>query len=213
YLVDAEHSPDAESRQAALIQAAGYLLDADQIDSAIHVLEQARAHSPQDLDVATLLARAYAGEGRRSDALQILEEAANAHRGRRLKGLVGIYLEMANIYQDADAAAEALQALQKAHEFDLKNPHIAMRLGRTALEQGEDQLALRAFRSVTIMKPTEELTPTDVSRIKAEAHYHLALLGRRQGDLRKAKSLCSRALTEQTGHEAATGLLAQLSHA
>ncbi len=210
-LNEAGQASDDETRLGALVAAAGYLLeDETQAEQAIEILEQARSLAPQDLDVATLLARAYSALGRRHEALMILEEAANAHRGRRVKGLVGLYVEMANIFQEADASAEALQALTKAHEFDLKNPHLAMRLGRMALEQAQDQVALRAFRSVTIMKPSEELPASDVSRLKAEAHYHLALLAQRQGDLRKAKILCSKALSENSEHEAAAAMLAQL---
>jgi tetratricopeptide (TPR) repeat protein len=211
-LQDAEQASDDETRLAALIAAAGFLLEEDgEADHAIEVLVRARALAPQDLDVATLLARAYSGLGRRQEGLAILEEAANAQRGRRIKGLVGVYVEMANILQEADAQAEALSALSKAHESDLKNPHLAMRLGRLALSLGEEQLALRAFRSVTIMKPSEELAQEDVSRMKADAHYHLALLAQRQGDVRKARILCSKALAEDATHEPANELLGQLS--
>lgn len=211
-LNDAEHASDDEARLSALVGAASYLLEEDgETERAIQILERARELSPQDLDVATLLARAYSGMGRRHEGLMILEEAANAHRGRRIKGLVGIYVEMANIFQEADAQVEALQALTKAHEFDLKNPHLAMRLGRLALNLGEDQLALRAFRSVTIMKPSEEVSAADISRMKSDAHYHLALLAQRQGDPRKAKILCSKALSENSEHEGAAELLQQLS--
>jgi tetratricopeptide (TPR) repeat protein len=209
-LQEAEQSSDDETRLRALVAAAGHLLEQEgETQNAIDVLERARTLAPHDLEVATLLARAYSSLGRRHDGLLILEQAANSQRGRRVKGLASIYVEMANIYQDADAAAEALHALTKAHEFDLKNPHLAMRLGRMAMVQDQEQVALRAFRSVTIMKPTEELPQVDVSRLKSEAHYHLALLAERQGDLRKAKILCSKALSENSSHEGASELLAR----
>jgi tetratricopeptide (TPR) repeat protein len=211
-LHDAGQSKDDEARLQALLGAASFLLEEDdEAERAIEVLEQARQLAPQDLDVATLLARAYAGLGRQQEALMILEDAANNQRGRRQKGLVSVYVEMANILQESDAAAEALQALTKAHELDLKNPHLAMRLGRLALTLGEDQQALRAFRSVTIMKPNEEVSNEDIARMKGDAHYHLALLAERQGDPRKAKILCSKALSEDPSHEGATQLLEQLS--
>jgi len=211
-LKDAAQSQDDEARLQALVTAAGFLLEDDgESEHAIQILEQARQLAPQDLDVATLLARAYAGLGRQQEALMILEDAANNQRGRRQKGLVSVYVEMANILQESDAAAEALQALTKAHELDLKNPHLAMRLGRLALTLGEDQQALRAFRSVTIMKPSEEVSNDDIARMKGDAHYHLALLAERQGDPRKAKILCSKALSEDPSHEGAAQLLDQLS--
>lgn len=211
-LHDASQSQDDETRLQALLKAAGFLLEEDdEAERAIEVLEQARQLAPQDLDVATLLARAYAGLGRQQEALMILEDAANNQRGRRQRGLVGVYVEMANILQEAEAAAEALQALIKAHELDLKNPHLAMRLGRLALALGEDQQALRAFRTVTIMKPNEEVTSEEIARMKGDAHYHLALLAERQGDPRKAKILCSKALSEDPSHQGATQLLDQLS--
>jgi tetratricopeptide (TPR) repeat protein len=144
------------------------------------------------------------------EALTILEEAVGAHRGRRVEGLGDVYVEMANIYQDEGMANETLQALTKAHELDMKNPHLAMRLGRLAMEVGVEQTALRAFRSVTITKPTGDLDVQEVSRMKADAQYHLAVLAQRQGDVRKAKILCSKALQENSEHEEATALLATL---
>ena len=46
--------------------------------------------------------------------------------------------------------------------------------------------------------------------MKADAQYHLALLAQRQGDIRKAKILCSKALQENSSHEEAANLLEQL---
>jgi tetratricopeptide (TPR) repeat protein len=159
-----------------------------------------------------LLARAYAAAQRAEEALALLNAIAEANRGRRSKSLAGIYGTMAQIHLDEGYLTDALQALSKAFEIDPKNGELAMRLGQLAVEIDEDELAQRAFRSVSIMKPPAPGS-TDGAPVeaKADANYYLAVLARKAGDPRKAKVLLTKALAEKSDHPAARQLLAELA--
>jgi hypothetical protein len=86
-----------------------------------------------------------------------------------------------------------------------------MLLGRLALDIEENEVAQRAFRAVTIMRTAEPGDPDGAhSENKADANYYLAVLAQKQGDVRKAKVLATKALSENPGHEAARKLVAEL---
>jgi len=106
---------------------------------------------------------------------------------------------------------DALQALTKAFELDMKNGKLAIRLGELAVEIDENEIAQRAFRAVTIMKPlVAETNEGATSEMKADANYYLAAIARKLGDPRKAKVLASKALTEKSDHERARQLLSEI---
>ena len=209
----AVNEPDPELKLKSLLRVGSLLLAPDgDAASAVGVLEYARQENPESVDVVLLLARAYASAQRAEEALALLNAIADANRGRRSKSLSGIYGTMAQIHLDEGYLTDALQALSKAFEIDPKNGQLAMRLGQLALEIDEDELAQRAFRSVSIMKPPAPGS-TDGAPVeaKADANYYLAVLARKSGDPRKAKVLASKALSEQSDHSAARQLLAELA--
>jgi tetratricopeptide (TPR) repeat protein len=146
--------------------------------------------------------------GQNDRALDLLSEIAAASRSKRTRRLAGVYEEIARIQLLEGFLTDALDALLKAHELDLKNARIAMRLGKLALDIDEDAAAQRAFRSVTLMKPVDDPDSVTAER-KAEAHYGLALLAKKYGDGRKAKILVAKALAENPAHEAALKLQAE----
>jgi hypothetical protein len=87
-----------------------------------------------------------------------------------------------------------------------------MRLGQLAVEIDEDELAQRAFRAVSIMKPPAPgSTDGAAPEAKADANYFLAVLARKSGDPRKAKVLVAKALAEKSDHAGARQLLAELA--
>ena len=76
----------------------------------------------------------------------------------------------------------------------------------------EDELAQRAFRAVSIMKPPAPgSTDGAPPEAKADANYFLAVLARKAGDPRKAKVLVAKALAEKSDHAGARQLLAELA--
>ena len=212
-LEDAGNEPDPALRLATLLRAGELLLGpAGDAAAAVQVMESARLENPESVDVVLLLARAYAAAGRAEEALGLLNAIADANKGRRTRALGTIYGTMAQIHLNEGYLSDALHALGKAFELDPKNGELAMRLGQLAVEIDEDEVAQRAFRAVSIMKPpspgSTEGAPTEA---KADANYFLAVLARKAGDPRKAKVLVTKALAEKSDHAAARQLLAELS--
>ncbi len=212
-LEDAVNEPDPTLRLGTLLRVGALLLGPDgDAEAAVQVLESARQDNPESVDVVVLLARAYAAAQRAEEALSLLNAIADANRGRRTKSLGGIYSAMAQIHLDEGYLTDALTALGKAFELDPKNGELAMRLGQLAVEIDEDEVAQRAFRAVSIMKPPAPgSTDGAPSEAKADANYYLAVLARKSGDPRKAKVLVAKALAEKTDHAGARQLLAELS--
>ena len=212
-LEDASNEPDPALRMAGLLRVGALLLapSGDPV-AAVEVLESARQDNPDSVEVVVLLARAYAGAQRAEEALALLNSIAEANKGRRTKALGGIFSTMAQIHLDEGYLTDAMAALAKAFELDPKNGELAMRLGQLAVEIDEDDIAQKAFRAVSIMKPaapgSTDGAPVDA---KADANYYLAVLARKSNDPRKAKLLLAKALAENAEHTAARQLLAELS--
>lgn len=211
-LDDAEVSTDMEVRLSLLLRAAELLLLPDgDLDAAVRILEFARGESPDSLETVVLLARAYSAVGRGEEALALLQSVAEANRGRRNKALSAVYEQIASLHLEEGFLTDALQALSKAFEMDSKNARLAMLLGRLALDIEENEVAQRAFRAITIMRTAEPDDPDGARpENKADANYYLAVLAQKQGDVRKAKVLATKALAESPGHEAARKLVTEL---
>ncbi len=211
-LDDAEVSTDMDARLGLLLRAADLLLLPDgDTEAAIRILEFARGESPESIEAVVLLARAYSGASRNEEALAMLQGVAEGHRGRRTKALSAVYEQIASIHLEEGFLTDALQALSKAFEMDSKNARLAMLLGRLAVDIEEDEIAQRAFRSVTIMRTADPSDPDGAQpENKADANYYLAVLAQKQGDARKAKVLVAKALAENSSHEAARTLQGEL---
>jgi tetratricopeptide (TPR) repeat protein len=209
---DAAVQDEVGAALQCLLQAGGLLVGPEgDPDEAVRVLEQARTLSPESLDAVTLLARALQQQGHREEARQLLEETTSAHRGKRMKALGEVYRELARIALEEDRRGDALEALGKAFDLDLRNGVLAMELGVLALDNEDFEVAARAFRSVTMMKPYQPETGEGATPdAKADAHCHLAWMAFRSGDPRKARLLASKALQECPQHERARAILDEL---
>ncbi|MBK7582740.1 MAG: tetratricopeptide repeat protein [Myxococcales bacterium] len=161
-----------------------------------------------------LSARAYAAVGRAEEAMALLSEVIAGYRGRRSKELGPIYREISRIQLAEGFLSDALGSLTKAFEMDMKNGVLAMELGQLALDMDELEVAGRAFRGVTMLRPGDEEDGEAVSvEMKAHAQYQLALLAQRAGDPRRARVLASKALSDNPEHDLARQLLAELDGA
>jgi lipopolysaccharide biosynthesis regulator YciM len=195
------------------LRRAGELLLATdgQAEAAVRVLEMVREQDPDNIEAVVLLSRAYSAAQRSDDALALLTSVTEANKGRRIKAMGQVFTEVANLHLQDGFLSDALAALTRAFELDPKNGKLAMQLGLQALEIDEDETAQRAFRGIAIMKAPEPGSSDGATAdMKADANYHLAALAKKAGDLRKAKVLASKALSENPDHEAARALLAEL---
>jgi tetratricopeptide (TPR) repeat protein len=211
-LEEAEADQSVTGRLDTLLRAGSLLLMPEgDPNEAVRVLEEARAQSPESAEGVVLLARAYAAVERGEEAMALLSETIAAHRGRRSKELSLVYREVSAIQLAEGFLSEALSSLTRAFEMDMKNARLAMELGQLALDMDESEVAGRAFRAVTMLRPGDDESPDGVTpELKAHAQYQLALMAQRTGDARRAKVLAQKALSENPEHELARQLLGEL---
>ncbi|MBM4364459.1 MAG: hypothetical protein FJ104_17405, partial [Deltaproteobacteria bacterium] len=211
-LDEARVEPEVAARAATLVQAAELLLErVSDPAAAVRVLEEARRLSPESIPGAVLLARANASLGRSQEARTTLEEVVAAHRGRRTRELSSVYREIANLALESGQLRTALDSLSRAFDLDMRSGELAMQLGHLALDVGDDDAAQKAFRAVTMMKPRQVgSTEGSSPEAKAVAYYHLARIARAQGDVRKARLMISKAVSENPAHAEAQALLREL---
>ena len=122
-----------------------------------------------------------------------------------------MFHEMSNLELEAGNLSAALSALAKAFDYDMRNGELAMQLGHLALDVSDADVAQRAFRSVTMMKLRVPGSSEGASaEAKAVAYYHLSRIARDQGDVRKARLMASKAVSENPNHAEAQELLKEL---
>lgn len=211
-LVEGRAEPEVSARTNLLIRAAEILLEPDGDSSeAASVLEEVHRLSPENIQGAVLLARAEVAVGRPDEARTALEKVLAAHRGRRSKDLSLVYRELSQIHlEDGDLTA-ALDTLARAFDLDMRNGELAMQLGHLALDVDDTETAARAFRSVTMMKlKVPGATEGASAESKAVAYYHLSRIAQSQGDIKKARLMATKAVSENPNHAEAQALLKEL---
>lgn len=204
---DARRTTDEGARYERLRRAGEILLDAgaDPAET-VRVLEEANALRPGDHDVVVLLADAYAAADRLEDASRVLNDAINAHRGRRSKELAVLQHRMGRLAYAAGDHAVEMAWLNAALDTDMQNGQVASELAEVAMEQENFEIALKALRAVTLMK-----NPGPMSR--AVAFLRQGQIAQRQGDPRKAAFLARKALSEDPALEEAQSFLQRLGEA
>ena len=209
---DAARASAVDDQLELMLRAGALYLEPEgDVTEAVRVLEQVRELSPENLTGVVLLARAFTASGRGEEAIVLLTSTADAHHGKRIREMADVYAELSRMHLEDGMLTDAMEALQKACEMDLRNGTLAMQLGQLALEIEEFDVAQRAFRSASMMKPFKAETGEGItSEARADAHYCLAWLAYNEGDVRKAKILASKTLAENAQHEHALALMAEL---
>ncbi len=214
-LEDAAKETDVSGRFALLLSAASFLLGQEGNPAqAVQVLEEARNLRPEDDDGVVLLGRAYAAQGRAAEAITLLQTTLTQRKGRRSKSLSAMQHEISRIYVKEGNLAKALEALTKAFDMDLHNGVIALELGLLAKELDDQELASRAFRSVTFMKAASAGTSEGATpAAKGLSYFFLGEMARAKGDVRKARLMAQKAVIEDPTLEQAKALLEELKSA
>jgi len=210
-LEEAAHEPDVAARFALLSRAAELLLteEGDPI-KAVEVLEEARTLRPDDDAVVLLLGRAYVASGRAPEALLLYRTTVTQRKGRRSKQLSAVHREISRIQLGMGDLSSALEALTRAFEMDLQNGEIALELGLLAKDLDDQELAGRAFRSVTFMKAAPAGGDGATAAAKGLSYYFLGRMARDGGDIRKARLLAQKALIEDPNLEQAKALIEEM---
>jgi tetratricopeptide (TPR) repeat protein len=213
-LDEAAQENDIAARFALLMRAADLFLGDDgDPNKAVEVLEEARALRPDDDGLVVLLGRAYVASGRAPDALELYRSTVLQRKGRRSKQLSAIHREISRIHLGSGDLTSALEALTHAFEMDLQNGEVALELGLLAKDLDDQELAGRAFRSVTFMKaapPGSDGGATPAA--KGLSYYFLGRMAKDSGDIRKARLLAQKALIEDPNLEQAKDLIEEMKH-
>jgi tetratricopeptide (TPR) repeat protein len=212
-LVDASAATDVAGRFALLIHAGRLLLDGEgDPPRAVLVLEEAKRLRPEELEGTLLLSDALAACNRRLEARALLHEASMQHRGRRSARLAAILRRIARVDVAEGDLSSALASFAKAFENEPSNADLAMELGLFAIDVDDVEVAQRAFRAVTLMKPAPAgSTDGAPSSARALACFHLGNIAYAQGDRRKAKLMAEKAVQEDPSLDVARIFLRTLA--
>ncbi|WP_437324443.1 tetratricopeptide repeat protein [Sorangium sp. So ce381] len=210
-LEDAAAASDVAGRFTLLVASGRLLLDVGDAAQAAAALREARSLRPEDNEVALLLVDALIAAGDSREARAVTAELIVAAKGRRSRHLGAVYHRVARIEDAEGNLHESLTALTRALENDPQNGELAMELGESALGLGEEDIAARAYRAVTLMKISPEpgeggTTPA----ARALAYYHLGAMALAAGDRRKARLMLDKSVSEDGSLEAARALLDEL---
>ena len=210
-LEEAAQETDVAARFTLLMRAAELLLAPDgDPNQATTVLEEARLLRPEDDAAVLLLGRAYVASGRAPEALLLYRSTVAARKGRRSKQLSAIHREISRIHLGAGDLSAALEALTRAFEMDLQNGEVALELGLLAKDLDDQELAGRAFRSVTFMKAAPPGGDGATPAAKGLSYYFLGRMAKDSGDVRKARLLAQKALIEDPNLEQAKALIEEM---
>jgi tetratricopeptide (TPR) repeat protein len=210
-LEEAALEADVAARFGLLLRAADLLMaeDGDPI-KAVDVLEEARALRPDDDGVVLLLGRAYVASGRAPEALLLYRSTVTQRKGRRSKQLSAVHREISRIQLGMGDLSSALEALTRAFEMDLQNGEVALELGLLAKDLDDQELAGRAFRSVTFMKAAPPGGDGATPAAKGLSYYFLGRMAKESGDIRKARLLAQKALIEDPNLDHAKALIEEM---
>lgn len=214
-IADAEAAVDDAQRFVLLLQAARTLLygtgettmGPEYAERAIEIVGRARALAPEHIDGVLLNADALGAAGRGGEARELVTQIVAAQRGRRSPELGQAYYALYRVEAREGNLTDALDVLVKSFEVQPQNVAVALELGQLASDLAQSDVAQRAFRSITLVKPGDgNVTNTQ----RAVAYCQLGRIAMEQGDARRAKLMLERALGEDPTLEAASELLAQL---
>ncbi|AKT42745.1 tetratricopeptide repeat protein [Chondromyces crocatus] len=213
---DARATEDEAMRHALLLRAGKLFTEDDAVSQAIAVLEEARALRPDDQEAALLLVDAIVSAGRLEEARAQLGDLLAAHKNRRSRQLGAVYQRLSRLELLEGKPQDAIAALSRAFENDPQNAPLAMELGSLAMNRGEQDLATRAYRTVTMLKPVTDKPGTEpnpdapTQTMRAVAYYQLAVLALAVGDRRKGRMMVDKALEADGTLEPARVLLEEL---
>jgi tetratricopeptide (TPR) repeat protein len=185
----ANASEDDDRRFQLLSRAGGLFVKVGQGSVAMMALNEAVAIRPGDRDATLLLADAYTLAGALDEASELLKPLLAAQKNRPSPALASIYVRLARIGARAGDTRAELDALGRALELDKKNGALAAELADRAEAAGDDDVALKALRVITLYN-----SPGPISA--AAAFLRQARIAHRRGDNDRAILFARRAAQE-----------------
>jgi tetratricopeptide (TPR) repeat protein len=202
-LIDADHAPNDSVRYARLREAGKLLLELDWAERAIDPLETAQKLRPDDPEAMLALVDGYTAGGRAQEAGEMVKKLLAREKRKKSPQVAALQLRMARVARGAGDKAGEVDWLRQAFETDKNNGDVAVALADLAEAQGDDDLALKALQTLTLMKGQ---TPIPLS----VAFYRQARIAARRGERQRAVLWARRALVEDAEQADARKLLKDL---
>ena len=129
-----------------------------------------------------------------------------SHKSKRSRELGQAYYALYRVEAKGGNLSDAIEALGKAFDNQPQNGSLALELGLLAVDLDEQDIAQRAFRAVTLLKPDGSISTRD----RAIAYFHLGSIAVKAGDARRAKLMLEKSLAEDSSLIEARDLIARL---
>ncbi|MCP5066063.1 MAG: tetratricopeptide repeat protein [bacterium] len=202
-LLEVAAASEGDEKVDALLRAGQMLATGGGWAQAAEAFSQAFEIEPDDPNVAASLANARIATGEPGEAQRILDEAIAACKGRRSPELATLQQIQARVAAAQGDAAAQLDWLAQAYACDPKNGSIALELAVMAEEREEYDTAIRALRSLAMMKDESPM-------LTAENYARQGRISLRKGDQKRATLWARKAKQGDPNNPVVLELLAQL---
>ena len=206
-LMQSEQFVEDPTEKVSLLKRAAELYEKELEDHglAAEALERASSLVPDDRDVLLPLCDLYVSTGRSAAAVPVLEKIVASFGNRRVKEVARYHHRLGRALEEMGDLPGALKHYDSAFKIDLTNVAILRDLGRLCHRSGDLERAQKTFRALLLQK-----LDGDAGVTKADVYFFLGDISAKQGDKAKAISMLQRAVAEQSDHDDAQQLLAQL---
>jgi tetratricopeptide (TPR) repeat protein len=186
---DAELHNEPADKLACWQRAAELFLGLGDSEAAIEPLQKATELAPEDDRTRLLLIDIDLSLGRIDTAAEHLEQAINGHKRRRSPELAQLQQRMARVCAARGDTEGQLRWLNTALDTDRKSGEVASELVEASLACGDQETAMKALRTLTMMEDPRPITRALAFLKQAEIAAARGDIQRAQHWARKAKSL------------------------
>lgn len=174
--------------------------------AAVPLLEEAQGLKPEDLKVSDALLDAYFAADRHADALPLLNAVIERLKAARRNREVFRYNYRLGCVAEAQGDDDrALAAYTACFEFDATFVPNLVRLAKLHYRREDWDKALKVYQTTLLHQM--KLDKAD----RVDVFYHLGMVRIARGEARQAKSMFTRALSQDPGHAPSKQALAELA--
>lgn len=185
--VEAHHTENVAQRTKLLREAADlHVTKRNDPQSAVPLLEQAAALTPDDRAIKLTLCDALSAAGRIEEASAVLRQIIDAYGARRPKDRAVVHHYLARVYLASGDRSSALSELDVALKIDPTHPEILLAVARLSFDEGQYDRSQRTYRSLLMMvrRLRDEQSSPAVTR--TEVLHALAEIAEKQGEHERA---------------------------
>lgn len=201
---DAKATEDEADRAELFRRAGDAYLKAGDPDTALLALNESLALEPDNADSSLLVVDIQIEQGDLDGAEEQVTAALEASGRRRSPQHAALQLKKATIAGKRGDRVEQLSWLEQAASNARTDGYIAAMLANLAEELEEWEMALKALRSISLMKSECPIS-------KAESFFRQGRISYRLGDDKRAVLFVKKAIQEDKEYEEALAFLEQIS--